>query len=183
MSWVALSLSDKVCSHETKQRFWHSGIELKCHVVIIVKSSLLRLNKVLVKKVWNNCWKGCCKLSARRSMGKEWAHVVPDQGCPQYHIISYPSCCQSSSQLKPFKEIQFKFVHPGSRQWSQWQPSQVRTQMTRSCHANCDLSLFSQRWSLSSYRETLERAFRVWERVADLKFSEASGPPGDLEIR
>jgi len=35
----------------------------------------------------------------------------------------------------------------------------------------------------SQVRETLERAFRVWERVADLKFSEASGPPGDLEIR
>lgn len=32
-------------------------------------------------------------------------------------------------------------------------------------------------------RETLARAFRVWERAADLKFTEAASPPGDLEIR
>ena len=46
--------------------------------------------------------------------------------------------------------------------------------------------LFVNAFSTLTYcpnRETLERAFRVWERVADLKFSEASEPPGDLEIR
>ena len=31
--------------------------------------------------------------------------------------------------------------------------------------------------------ETMNRAFRVWERYADLKFNEAATGVGDIEIR
>ena len=32
-------------------------------------------------------------------------------------------------------------------------------------------------------RQSLERAFHVWEQVADVKFCEATIPPEDIEIR
>ena len=49
-----------------------------------------------------------------------------------------------------------------------------------------DLTDDQVRWAARAdqvSRETLARAFRVWERAADLKFTEAASPPGDLEIR